>query len=377
MGKLRMKETASERAAKETSSSSSRKEHRKKKRRKRGSTHDNDNDHDEEDEQGAAGVKPTKHYQKSDDGNDEDAYVPPRPSKDRPYVPYTFNDLDDESRLPSQNAHKRDRATEHEEFNQRLFDAMKDDEGLPDPYSNSASRSGMSFDYREALPDRRAFGTNGIANDRFVDPDTGIIVNRIIFKDAMTEEEYAEHVRRGMFRRTRKEEVARLEEQERARRLREKKIAEEVARAKALEAEKIHKLEERARRKAQAGVVKSRDQYQLAWHRLVDPKRADEELRSEDFPWPISPESGGESDKKAVGEFLTNHLVSAMEDKEEDEGEVRKKKKKQAIRTAVLAYHPDRFERYVAKVMQSQERESVRQMGLRISQILNELLQEM
>ena len=190
MGKLRMKETASERAAKETSSSSSRKEHRKKKRRKRGSTHDNDNDHDEEDEQGAAGVKPTKHYQKSDDGNDEDAYVPPRPSKDRPYVPYTFNDLDDESRLPSQNAHKRDRATEHEEFNQRLFDAMKDDEGLPDPYSNSASRSGMSFDYREALPDRRAFGTNGIANDRFVDPDTGIIVNRIIFKDAMTEEEY-------------------------------------------------------------------------------------------------------------------------------------------------------------------------------------------
>ena len=150
--------------------------------------------------------------------------------------------------------------------------------------------------------------------------------------------------------------------------MREKKIAEEVARAKALEAEKIHKLEERARRKAQAGVVKSRDQYQLAWHRLVDPKRADEELRSEDFPWPISPESGGESDKKAVGEFLTNHLVSAMEDKEEDEGEVRKKKKKQAIRTAVLAYHPDRFERYVAKVMQSQERESVRQMGCKSSQ---------
>lgn len=176
-----MKETPSERDAGKISSNKS--EHRKKKRRK----HSAEGNGEEQDGPDRPRAGPSRYYTGSDD--DEDAYVPPRPNKDRPYVPYSFSDEDDESRLPPQSAHKRDKTAEEAEFNQRLFDAMREDEGIPELYSISGSQAGLSFDYRECLPDRRAFGASGVANDRFVDADTGVIVNRVIFREAMTEEE--------------------------------------------------------------------------------------------------------------------------------------------------------------------------------------------
>jgi actin-related protein len=168
-----------------------------------------------------------------------------------------------------------------------------------------------------------------------------------------------------MFRRTRKEEIARLEAQEKERKLKEKKRAESIARQKALEEERLRKLEERARRKAQEGTVKSREAYQAAWARLVDPKRQQEQLRLEDFPWPISRESGGQLDADGVQSFLLAHL---------DVGDLTEqdlaKKRKQALRTAVLAYHPDRFERYVLRVQENQ-RTSVREMGRKLCMMLS------
>lgn len=168
---------------------------------------------------------------------------------------------------------------------------------------------------------------------------------------------YAEHVRQGMFRRTRKEEIARQEAYEKERKLKEKKRAAAIAQQKALEEERLRNLEERARRKAQEGTVKSREAYQAAWARLVDPKRQTEQLRLEDFPWPISRESGGQLDAEHVKSFLLSHL-----DGGDLKAEELAKKRKQALRTAVLAYHPDRFERYVLRVQESQ-RSSVRDMG--------------
>jgi hypothetical protein len=158
-----------------------------------------------------------------------------------------------------------------------------------------------------------------------------------------------------MFRRTRKEELARQEELAKLRAAKERKKAEDLARMRALEAERERKLEERARKKAQAGTIKSREAYQAAWARLVDPKSQNEHLRSDEFPWPLAGDAGGEIDKKAVKEFLTAHL-------EVEDG----KKIKQAIRTAVLAYHPDRFDRYVSRVKNEQERDSVRAMGCKL-----------
>ncbi|KAL7004656.1 hypothetical protein EMMF5_005763 [Cystobasidiomycetes sp. EMM_F5] len=298
--------------------------------------------------------------QDGDEDADSDAYVPPRPSKDRPYVPYSYNDDDDESRLPPSSSHKRhtDYDTQHDEhqFREKLFSAMRDDEGF-DPYSTAASNAGLCFDYRERdMPDQRRFGTTGVYDDRYVDPVTGAIINRVIFKEAMTDEEYAEHIRRGMFRRTRREELARQEELEKLRKEKAKRHAENIARTRALEEERIRQLEERAKRKTQQGLVKTREEYQNAWSRLTDAKGGN--LRMHDFPWPVSKQAGGELSKASVLDFLVAHLSMGK-----DGEDVYRKKRRLAVRTAVLAYHPDRFERYLARVVDERERESVREMA--------------
>lgn len=192
MGKLRLKETASERSERERDEEDRRSAKRRRKKHKEAAA--------------GAGASTSRYYYNDDDAaqpdesrtvpkddhneDDSDAWVPPRPSKDRPYVPYSFDDDIEESRLPPSGAHKNDRMNEQEAFNQKLFEAMAEDEGF-DPYSNHAHNSGISFDYREDLMDRRsgAYGVNGVATDRFVDPSTGAILNRVVFKDAMTEDE--------------------------------------------------------------------------------------------------------------------------------------------------------------------------------------------
>jgi hypothetical protein len=310
--------------------------------------------------------------------DDSDSYVPPRPSKDRPYIPYSYNDEDDESKLPPSQSEKRDTAIDDDEtFQKRLFDAMREDERT-DAFDASTREAGFGFDYREALPERKAFGRSNVVDDRYVDPLTGIVVNRVIFKDAMNEDEwvsisfkgstdcrliicalvprYADHIRHGMYRRTRKEEIARQERLAAERKAKEAKKAEEFRRMQDIENERQKQLDERVRRKKEEGVTKSREAYQASWARLVDPNRQSELLAMEDYPWPHLSEMG-EMNAETVKRFLLNHL-NDIDDEQELE-----KKRKQAIRTAVLAYHPDRFERYVLRAKKESQRESIREMG--------------
>lgn len=233
MGKLRMKETSQERAERERKEAKElrKKQKKMKKKRRKGhkprtelTTSESEEDRqsrpskyykefssDESDSEDAArhprkqhrsSLRKGKERSRDQDGDgkqdgspdiDSDSYVPPRPSKDRPYVPYTFDDEDEESRLPPPQSEKRDRAYDQESFNERLFEAMREDEGF-DPFSSSARSAGMSYDYREhtAINDSYSdatYGLNGVKSDRYVDPDTGVILNRVIFKDAMNDEE--------------------------------------------------------------------------------------------------------------------------------------------------------------------------------------------
>lgn len=181
MGKLRMKETPQDRLL-EKEERQSRRHGSSKKRRRHRSTTDSDDP--------IASTSSSKHFRPSPLPEDDD-YVPPRPPADRPYVPYTFDDDDEEGRLPSSAAHKSDKQraqAEEEAFQEKLFDAMRDDEAF-DPWSDSARTGGVSYDYRENLPDVNAFGRRKVMNDQYVDPETGVIVNRVIFKDAMSDEQ--------------------------------------------------------------------------------------------------------------------------------------------------------------------------------------------
>jgi flagellar biosynthesis GTPase FlhF len=180
---------------------------------------------------------------------------------------------------------------------------------------------------------------------------------------------YAEHIRLGMWRRTHKEEVRRQEEAERQRVEREKRERKERERARRLEAERIRKLEERAARKSRAEEARIREEYEDKWrklndvlnHRSAGPAAP---LRASDFPWPLHP-GASSIDTASVSLFLVDHL--SRDDV---------KKRKQVLRTAVLAYHPDRFDRLVARISEdaNAERQDVRERGLRVSQVLNELL---
>lgn len=205
MGRLRMKETPQERLDRKQRELEEKKASKRSKKRRR-----------RREEATARESRPSKHYRssssssssssdsdkprrsrkgkeraKDDIDEDSDSYVPPRPSKDRPYVPYSFDDDDTESRIPSASSHKPERAREEEEFNQKLFDAMREDEGGLDPYSEAGRYSGFSYDYREADPSvgNGTFGRTGVRDDRFVDPVSGVVLNRVIFKDAMNDEE--------------------------------------------------------------------------------------------------------------------------------------------------------------------------------------------
>ena len=159
-----------------------------------------------------------------------------------------------------------------------------------------------------------------------------------------------------MYRRTRKEEIARQERLAAEKKAKEQKKFEDFQRMQEIEMERQRKLEEKARRKNSEGATKSREAYQAAWARLVDPKLQNDKLAMEDYPWPHLSENG-EMTAESVKRFLLDHL-SEIEDEKEME-----KKKKQAIRTAVLAYHPDRFERYVQRAKRESDKESIRQMG--------------
>lgn len=156
------------------------------------------------------------------------------------------------------------------------------------------------------------------------------------------------------------------------------------------EARRIRKLEELASKRTEAEYRDARACYEERWKKLAtskpappppNPSALDDEtptpalsafpLRFTDFPWPLYPPvpfpplswpSPADVTSGALASFLLSHLEPPA--------------RKSTLRTAVLAYHPDRFDRLVGRIPedQSELRERVRELGLRVSQELNDLL---
>jgi len=270
------------------------------------------------------------------------------------YIPASAR-FDQEGRLPS--------LEEGKAFQEKLYEAMREDEGL------DAHESVYGATY---VPPRwRSRAKTGLVSEQIINHQ-GAVLNQYLFEAAyskeggMTDEEYAEHMRTGMFRRTHKEELQRQEELERERKEKEAKIKLERERLQREEAEKLKKVEEKKRMKALQASKQSREAYSFAWKTLLS-STSESTLSYSDFPWPFSIDQGS-LDKTSILAFLTSHIPNSK-------GEETIKAKKQALRTAVLAYHPDRFDRYVNRVPEARsERQRVKEMGLRVSQLLNELL---
>lgn len=299
---------------------------------------------------------------------------PPKPPTDDP-------DLD-ESALSPGHPRASGPALDEAEFAARLADA-------------GAQDSGVGF-YEELMFDRElgrhaaAFAYGGAAGVA-MGAGAGVGAGGSVV-GGMDEEEYAEYVRAGMWRRKNEDEAERREAAEQERRRKAAKEEVENERRRKEEKARIKKLEEKAKRRNKAEEGDARVRYDQLWSALLAPAPAQPSkpsanptsntdtppepapsrpLRFSDFPWPLHPPMAfpplswpapADVTPSALAAFLLGHLPSD--------------RKKAALRAAVLAYHPDRFERLVLRVAEEppELRERVRELGLVVSQTLNDLM---
>ncbi|KAK7057560.1 hypothetical protein R3P38DRAFT_2841746 [Favolaschia claudopus] len=334
MGKLHLKRTPQEDA-----------DHKVRKKRKRDSKyHDNPSKAFKPD-------GPSRRWDSSDSEGADDVYGPPPPPP-QPEAGPSFR--------PFSSSHKPDYESiraelEEARFREKMAEAFEDDDRLD-------SLEARMNDYAH-VPDRWKAGRSRVdyqdvgADDLFeMDPRH------------MDDEEYAEWIRAGMYRKTHAQEYA--EEQQRkaardARRAQEKTVKAETARLTALaeEERRRKKMEKEIRRADYA-----REEYHTRWKLLLAAPTDSRDLLSfSDIPWPIasahrqkppkdptqnpSPPTVSIDDltASAIAAFLVPRSFSADEEKE-------KRQRKDKLRETFLRFHPDKFEgRFMGRVRDSDQ----------------------
>lgn len=269
----------------------------------------------------------------------DEPITPPRAGYKRTH--YTIEREADFAPQPASSKYENDA-----DFQERLFDVMAEDERpeddlyyIPDRWRTTAAQSQNS---------------QGATI-------TSIQLPQGHELEGLTDEQYAEHMRNGMWRKSHQEALRAMEEREKAKKQRDREARERREKARREEAERMRQLKKEKDDKANAKREAERDSYRSKWAALQS-KQPDVTLQSTDIPWPIFASAGTVS-KSAISSFLFDGL-------QPDD-----KLRKQTLRAAVLAYHPDRFSRHILRVGNDQ-RQSVKEMDLTVSQILNELLNE-
>ena len=268
--------------------------------------------------------------------------------------------------LPPESLQQLRAEIEEARFRSKLFNAMDDDQRLDTLEAN----------FNAYLPGR--WSSPG------ADPSSSSGTNAAPDPNIMTEEQYAEWIRQGMWRRTHRAEVEAQERCEKERGARKEK--ERLAR-------KIIEKEERERdaRRAAARAAKEKDRRAAAWstyRRLWDVLTATVASMSSDsdagadgdtsmtpaappltfaeLPWPTYPPPTHPD--ALTKESLSSFLLSTDHSPE--------KSRKQRIREALLAYHPDRYVGRYMSAIEPSHRTSVRDAVVKITTILNALAED-
>lgn len=217
-----------------------------------------------------------------------------------------------------------DQPNEEDEWRQRLFEAMADDEG----------------------------------HDPFYAQYDNYHVDQV---HTMNDEEYREHIAQGMFRRQNAEAIAHEERRqaERERRERERQEAQERMRQEHAKMVEEQKRQEAMLRRRTA--IDSREQYELKWKHV---ESASTILSKKEIPWPVCP--GTSLSAEHVKEFV---LASA---KTSDET-------RKMVRKEQLRYHPDKFVHRVLNKFQGTDKEKTRlhEKANEVSGWLNEIWQDL
>lgn len=178
----------------------------------------------------------------------------------------------------------------------------------------------------------------------------------------MDDEEYAEWIRAGMYRKSHAqeyEEARRRKAEKAARRAREKAAKEESRR---LERQVEEERRQRRRNRDIRRRELARQEYESRWKELLSLPPAN--LHFDDIPWPIV------APRPSVAvEDLTLEAVSLFLFSEETT-------KKDRLRETYLRFHPDKFESRLMKLVKSGEQEKVRLGMSQVVRILNDLMKQ-
>jgi len=259
-----------------------------------------------------------------------------------------------------------------------MFDALRDDE-----YLDSLEARLNNFAH---LPERWRSARGSKLNDVRSD-ECGMDDTSQLNPQDMDDEEYAEWIRLGMYRRTHAKEYA---ESERKRTSKAARRAEEKARR--AETKRLEKVsaEHRKRKKSERDIRRkevARTEYDIRWkefsRRGGDPGR-DTELRFSDIPWPVLAAYPDERERRLVGlrpitledlapKDISDFLLVTPTAKA---GEVENKQRKEILKETLLRFHPDKFEgRYMRRINRD-ERDAVKEAIGQVVRALNSLMDE-
>ncbi|KAF9451516.1 hypothetical protein P691DRAFT_796698 [Macrolepiota fuliginosa MF-IS2] len=249
-------------------------------------------------------------------------------------------------------------------FREKLFDAFADDERLD-------SLEARLNDFAH-VPDRwRTESTSTRAKFNVFEDDDWLKMN----PSTMDDEEYAEWIRMGMYRKTHGDEYAEEQRQKAARatrRAKEKAQKEETARL-----EKAAEEERKQRKRGRDGrrLVFARDAYHSKWKALLSGADAQQMIGFADIPWPVlhAHKEKSKHRSEVVLDDLTLETISTflLPDNAVQEGD---KSRKDVLRETFLRFHPDKFEGRFMRLVREGEQESVREGIGRVVRALNTLM---
>ncbi|KAG6335496.1 hypothetical protein ID866_3603 [Astraeus odoratus] len=204
----------------------------------------------------------------------------------------------------------------------------------------------------------------------------------------MDDNEYAEWVREGMWRRKHAreyEERARKQTEKAARRALRAEIRAETAR---LERAAAEQREQRRQEKMKLREEECRQRYEIRWKGLLEPWNEDAQpLTFADIPWPLFPLSLSAMDGHAtdvaieIGDFteeaISRFLVpsnTTLEASRSDSDEQKWKERKDKLKEAMLRFHPDKFEGRIMRRVSHTDRDRVKEAVGQVARVLNTLM---
>lgn len=184
--------------------------------------------------------------------------------------------------------------------------------------------------------------------------------------EEMNDEEYAEWMREGMWRRTHKAEMEERDRLEREKEERKAKVKLQRQETKRLEREaQLEKARKQADRERRA-IKQAWTAYTTRWETLLEPSFS-AVLTFETIPWPVQlpPEDPTMLTREAISTFLfsENHPD-------------RKKSRRHRLREALRLYHPDRFMGKWMTLAQDSERQKIENGIGRVVRAMNFLMEE-